>query len=313
MSAKRILIVRFSAIGDCVMAAWPVTGLRQAYPDATIVWAVQSRCLPVIATPQLAIPDEIYKDEWAGNGTSPKSHWFAQVRHFLSLRKHKFDYGFDLHGHFKTALCLKLSGAQHRIASRSTDPFSGRFNPVLPTSESPLHEVELGAAAIRHFLPIDLPESPIMPEVATGRRYDVLIQTGAGQEDKRLPLPVVSTVAESLAGQGFKVALIGAPGDPDPEIPGVTSHVGRATLPETMSLICSARMHIGGDTGTGHIAAAYNIPTVTVFGRTDPVRFRPWGKHGTVLQHGTSMRDVTAEQVLTAAQAHMEALQSARS
>ena len=293
------------------MAAWPVTGIRQAFPDAKIVWAVQSRCQPVIASPQLATTVDIYKDGWSGNGSKVSPHWATLIRHCLALRKHRFEYGFDLHGHFKTALCLRLSGAKRRIAARSTDPMSAKFNPVLEMPETAVHEVELGLKAVQTFLPIDLPCLPIMPGATSSNRFDVVIQTGAGQDDKRLPPDAVYGVASGLAGRGLSVALIGGEADPDPTVPGVSSLVGKVSLHETLGIVRAARLHIGGDTGTSHIASAYGVPTVAVFGRTDPARYRPFGTATTVLRSGTLVTNVSADEILRAALESLEAVPSA--
>ena len=39
----------------------------------------------------------------------------------------------------------------------------------------------------------------------------------------------------------------------------------------------------GYDSGLGHMAAALNIPTLTVFGPGRPHRYRPWGSRATIV------------------------------
>ncbi|MGE0001849.1 MAG: glycosyltransferase family 9 protein, partial [Fimbriimonadaceae bacterium] len=76
----RFLVVRLSAIGDCVMAAHAVSSLRRAHPKADIVWAVQEKCAPVVASPGLA--DEVIvvpRERWKQGRRSPAA-WFDQVR-----------------------------------------------------------------------------------------------------------------------------------------------------------------------------------------------------------------------------------------
>lgn len=42
-------------------------------------------------------------------------------------------------------------------------------------------------------------------------------------------------------------------------------------------------LHVGNDSGIGHLASAVNTPTVTIFGPTDPVLWKPCGKKSVVI------------------------------
>jgi heptosyltransferase III len=42
------------------------------------------------------------------------------------------------------------------------------------------------------------------------------------------------------------------------------------------AVVSHADLHIGNDSGLGHVAAAVNIPTITVFGPTSPVLWKPY-------------------------------------
>jgi len=71
LSAPRFLIVRFSAIGDCVMAAWAATAIRNRHPDAFICWAVEERCAPVVDRNRLVDKIvEIPRERWRGRKAS---------------------------------------------------------------------------------------------------------------------------------------------------------------------------------------------------------------------------------------------------
>ncbi|MBC8063619.1 MAG: hypothetical protein H7Y17_02220, partial [Chlorobia bacterium] len=41
-----------------------------------------------------------------------------------------------------------------------------------------------------------------------------------------------------------------------------------------MSAVAHSTIHLAADTGTGHMAAAFGVPFVSVFGPTDPKLFR---------------------------------------
>jgi len=58
---------------------------------------------------------------------------------------------------------------------------------------------------------------------------------------------------------------------------------GATTLKEVAALLDSCVLHISGDTGSTHIAAALNTPLIAFYGSTDPAHAGPWGQSDHVL------------------------------
>lgn len=282
--SDRVLIVRFSAIGDCVMAAWAVTALKLKYPELEIVWAVQDVCAPVI-DPQLAEVVVADRSVWRKQRRNPAT-WSAQRRVFGDLRSRKFDVGFDLQGHSKTALCLRMSGAKSRLTNRGTDAFAKWLNTQVDAGKGERHEVLKSLRLLEtRFGKLELPDLPMLPH-GTGARSTslVTIQTGAGEERKRLPVVVWESVVRRLQREGFEIAFLGGSSDPEIHVEGTRNLVGKLSLSESMETIAASGLHLAADTGTAHLAAAYGVPTVAVFGPTDPERFRPFGQAVSVVQ-----------------------------
>ncbi len=289
------------------MAAWAVTAIRERHPDASIVWAAETRCIPVIDTERLADKViEIPRERWKRRGLRGL---FDSMRLYRSLRGYEFDLGLDFQGHSKTALCLRLAGPTIRASARATDAFARCLNPIPKLNPPSPHEVDLNLALVRAKLgAVPTPERPIMPRpVSTDRlpSFDagrlVTIQTGAGAADKVVPAPAWCAVADELIGDGWTVATIGGPHDPRVPHPRVLDWVGRLDLAEAISAITHSRLHLAGDTGTGHIAAAYGVPVISVFGPTPVERYRPWGGSGRVLTRGRSTDLVGAPDIVAAA------------
>jgi heptosyltransferase-3 len=90
-----------------------------------------------------------------------------------------------------------------------------------------------------------------------------------------------------LLERAFTVVVTGGPGDDehrylarvlgDLRSPGLIPLPGRLSLAQTADLIRHARLFVGVDTATTHVAAATGTPTVAIFGPTDPVIWGPWG------------------------------------
>jgi ADP-heptose:LPS heptosyltransferase len=53
--------------------------------------------------------------------------------------------------------------------------------------------------------------------------------------------------------------------------------IGRTLLPEAAAILAAARLFVGNDSGLGHLAAAVQTRTLTLFGVGDPDRYHPWG------------------------------------
>ena len=54
---------------------------------------------------------------------------------------------------------------------------------------------------------------------------------------------------------------------------------GQLSLNESACVLARAAAYVGPDTALTHMAAALGIPTVTLFGPTDPVKWGPWPKN----------------------------------
>ena len=91
-----------------------------------------------------------------------------------------------------------------------------------------------------------------------------------------------------LAGQGLRIILTG--GDAPGELTYITKILplltentlnlaGQLTLEQSACLLSRAAIYVGPDTALTHIAAALGIPTVALYGPSNPVKWGPWPKN----------------------------------
>lgn len=59
---------------------------------------------------------------------------------------------------------------------------------------------------------------------------------------------------------------------------GAINLVGQLTLAQSACVIAGARVYVGPDTLTTHMAAAIGVPTVALYGPSNPVKWGPWPK-----------------------------------
>jgi heptosyltransferase-3 len=58
--------------------------------------------------------------------------------------------------------------------------------------------------------------------------------------------------------------------------PGTINAAGQLTLGASACLVNRARLYVGPDTALTHVAAALGVPTIALFGPSDPVKWGPW-------------------------------------
>ena len=64
-------------------------------------------------------------------------------------------------------------------------------------------------------------------------------------------------------------------------MPGAINLAGQLTLAQAACLLARAQLYVGPDTALTHLAAALGIPTIALYGPTDPVKWGPWPRHHT--------------------------------
>jgi ADP-heptose:LPS heptosyltransferase len=92
-------------------------------------------------------------------------------------------------------------------------------------------------------------------------------------------------VAAALESEGGRVEYVLGPADDDlrPHLAGAVVHRPADTLALRRLLIAAAAC-VGNDSGVSHLAAWLGVPCVTVFGPSDPERWRPIGAQVAVVR-----------------------------
>ncbi len=297
-TVQRLLIVMPSPLGDTVMATPTLRALRTLYAKAHITILIRSSVRPVIdGCPWV---DRVVTVRPRRRGM-PDSRRIRPVTMGRRLATGRFDMAVLLPNSFRAALLIRMAGIPRRVGyDRDGRGFlltdrllprrdRGGFVPV------PTREYYLGIA--RYLGAID-PEPTL--ELFTRPDQDaqadrVLAQAGLGPSDpRRLVLMTpganygdakrwypeqFAEVAQRCVRQlGAVVAITGAPSE-RPVLDRVlaAAKVPILDLPRLgidltllKSVVRRSRLVITNDTGPRHLAAAFNIPVVTVFGPTDP-------------------------------------------
>lgn len=93
------------------------------------------------------------------------------------------------------------------------------------------------------------------------------------------------TLARWLSERGIKPVVSAGPGGEERAVAAaVVAHLegqaidasGRLSLPQLVTLVGAAVAYVGTDTAVTHAAAATGVPTIALFGPSNPVKWGPW-------------------------------------
>ena len=276
--APRILIARFSALGDIVMMQPVVTALRATYgEDAVVDLVCMARCRQ--AAELLSGIDVVHTVE---RGTGEVID---------ALREREFDYLLDLHGTVRSrSLTRSLDVLTFSVDKQAwnrwclirgwrsvpVSSFVDRCLEVLrPFGITPPRPESWGPDAWGALRPSEAKED-IPPA-------DLVIGLGSSHPGKHLSNAVVEAALH--ASQHVRVVLVGGEAERAraerfaAQHPHARAKAGDWDLAQTTHAISRAHAVVTGDTVTMHLAAATGRPTAAVWGCTRPslglARWRP--------------------------------------
>ena len=283
---QRVLFIRLRSMGDCVLTTPAIALVKHAFPDIHVGVVVEDRFAPVFTdNPDV---DEVLP---------------PRLRSVVGFRA---DLCINLHGGTRSIALTAASAAQYRAGFAH---FRGGkvYNIRIPTAqeilglERKVHTAEHLASAM-FYLGVArtwIPRARIFaPPPEAGAKPYAVIHPFASEPEKTWRPDGFLEVARKL--DGLDVKFIGAATDdlsPFREFPTIAG----APLKETMSLLSGASLFIGNDSGPAHLAAAYGVPEVIIFGNSDSVVWKPWRTLSQILIAPGAIARITAEQVLEAA------------
>lgn len=111
----------------------------------------------------------------------------------------------------------------------------------------------------------------------------IVVHPFARWQYKRWPKPAWKTLIKQLEKSGLTIVLTGAPEEREQIlnlIKGCGKQIkpaaGAFSWPQLSALLSGAKAYIGVDTVMTHLAAASKVPTIALFGPTDPTIWGPW-------------------------------------
>ncbi len=306
---RKILVRAPNWIGDAVMCEPALRGLRSLFPEAELAMLAKPAIVELFAAYPGLNRVLIYDDKGAHAGMAGK--WSLAG----TLRRHGFDLAVLLQNAFEAAFIAWLAGIPRRYGYATDGRVLFLTQPVaVPRPDNPAHQVEyywnmlkpLGVSGevpspTLHvsadedrmvdgiFASAGIDSSNIMIGVNPGSTY--------GRAKRWLPerfAEVARRLVERLRqteGASVAVVILGAKGEESLGKDIATRIDGRSvvlsgvtTIRELMAVVKRCRLLVTNDTGPMHIAAAFGVPVVAVFGPTDSRTTAPYGQERSVVR-----------------------------
>jgi len=283
-------------MGDVLHALPAAAALRNARPEWTIDWVVDSRWAPLLVNSEGRgeIVNRAHLAEtkmWSAAPFSWKTlRSVAQLR--KELRAERYDVVVDMQGTMRSAVIGRFARARE---------FTGYENPREAAAahlyrstqrRMGVHIVEQGVALLGAACSLALePAEVTLPHEEwadnwaaelVGDRRVCLLAASAGWGAKQWPVERYGALARELRTMGF-VPLVNAPKKDDVLAASVVAASGGAAemvvcnVTGLIALVRRTSLLVGGDSGPTHLAAALGVPLVALYGPTDPARNGPWG------------------------------------
>lgn len=303
MAVQRVLIIKMSALGDIIHALPVAAALGDAYPHLEISWFVEAPLAPLL-TGNPYLKEVITLPKYRGRDLR-SMHCLRDVgRHLRAVRHRRFDLTLDLQGLTKSATVAYASGAKLKFGYHWLRELARIVERPIPLRPESIHIVDqyldvarfLGASVAKPTFPFHIPEED--REVVEGLLYAegigsnmpfVALNPASARTIKQWGTRRHAELSDALFTRyGLPSVLVTADMAIANEVVSAAKYppvslAGRTNLKQLACVLERSTIHVCGDTGSGHLAAALGRPVVSIIGPTDPERVCPFGQRANAI------------------------------
>ena len=285
----KILIIRFSSIGDIVLASPVFRCVKKQLPEAEVH----------------LLTKHSFKMVTAHNPYIDKFYYYDNNMDTLvaDLKKENYDYVIDLHNNIrsnkikralkkKTSTINKLSVQKLLLTKFKINVMPGEHI----TKRSLQTVADLGVKDDGQGLDYFINEKDVVNQSDIPNSHHlgfIAIVIGANHNTKKMPVPKLQELCSKI---NYPIILLGGKQEQDEasEIASVDSikiynACGKFSLNESADIIRQSKMVVSHDTGLQYIACAYNKYVLAIWGGTSPkLDVEPYYGSG-FIQHPSAM------------------------
>lgn len=296
-----ILVVKPSSLGDIVHTFPAVALLRQQFPEATITWVVNDVFSGIVESMPEVDEIVLFHRRRLGN----VRHWPEIVGFLHELRQRRADIAIDFQGLLRSGLIAYLSGAPRRIGFRNAREGATFFySEKVPLPANLKHAQDKNVFLVRSAFGITAPLPPT--QLASGHDFAkcarrlfkehgldrggpiLAVAPGTRWESKAWPPACFAAVIDEAARRipTLHCWLLGTEDEKTCAksvaaactVLTPSELTGATNMGTLIEMLRRSDVLLTNDSGPMHVAAALGMPTVSIFGPTDPELTGPWGE-----------------------------------
>jgi ADP-heptose:LPS heptosyltransferase len=284
MLRRNILIFQTGGLGDFILT-WPfAVGLGRIYPQSRIIYVTHSQ------------KGELAKRVLRLEATDAEAGWhglFADGGRLPAAAQAMLESAHSVYSF------LPVSPVWHQSIER-INPHAKRVEiDVRITPEYRGHVTDRMIEQLQNYPPERAATEQILRSIADrgigfkpAGGADVVIHPGAGSPAKCWPINRYIELAEALKSSVRSVNFVVGEVERDRWKQNDLNRLAAAgrvrscgNLLELLNEISTAGCFVGNDSGPSHLAGIIGIPTLALFGPTDPLQWKPLGQRVAVLRH----------------------------
>ncbi|MCM1009908.1 MAG: glycosyltransferase family 9 protein [Fusobacterium sp.] len=283
--AKKVLVLRFGALGDIVHTTIIPQAIKAAHPDYEVHYCCEARYVDVLRNN----PD------------------IDKIIEFDHKRKKDFSYNLET--------ALKLRHEHYDVVLNLTNAFRNNFMTFIANPKEKFGKVPMGhkhvvdaffLAAQQAFPELKQPknlrlglDSQLLEKMKTRLenypRPFVIFSPGGQTDNNRQgrAWPAKNWIGlGKLLKQiyGGTIFISGSPAEKEyhstiaEALEGSVLFSGEFSISESMCLFSECDLFVSGDSGPLHIASGLGVKTLGIFGSTNPENVRPYGQKGNCVE-----------------------------
>ena len=292
MKPTNVLLVKLSSLGDVIHTFAAVTDVKRRFPDVTLTWAVEEAIAPLLSGQ--ANVDRVIVAPLRRLRKQRRLWWRDDAYKAMraDLREASFSHVLDAQGLLKSALLTRLAGSGKRIGydmKSAREGLASCFYQQRIAVKRSLHAVtrtrRLFAQAFDYTIDERTLDFGLSRWSADEKARHLFFFHGTTWASKLLPESTWRELIHFAARDGYRVLLTwGNTGERERAERlcagnACATVLPAMTLPEIRERLRKSHGAISVDTGLGHLAAALGVPTLGVFGPTDPALAGMRGAH----------------------------------
>jgi heptosyltransferase-2 len=307
----KILIRATNWVGDAVMSLPAVQHIRARFPHAHLAVLAHPRVAGLYR--KLSLVDEVIPY----SAPPHRRDWCGRWKVVRELRRRRFNAAILLQNAFEAAALAWLAGIPVRIGYDRARRGILLSHPIAvpKRGEIPVHQryyyVELlRRAGLIETLPdiptIRLPGISALREAGEKRLNGVRQQAPGqvwigvapgvanGTAKQWIPERLAETAAIAAKDMGAQVAVFGLASEQDlcERVAGLIrqkrvsaeTFTAHTSFEEFLEMAAACAIFLANDSGAMHLASALDVPTVAIFGPTDPDATGPAGRHCAIVR-----------------------------